>query len=305
MLGLFIAIVMPFYSLTVYADSQTKDVTIEHFRIKVTNSTGDQGIELANCKVEILYKNNNWENQIIDEVYTDKNGSINNKVLRNVPGYVNSITFRFYFGNDDRGYIIKSNGQKYNVSFTKSFQDNNIINYDKEATFNGISGGAEEFYTVSKLSKSYDAIYNDQINTVNYAKSILKELPDMHFENIDIVLEKNYYLDKGCMFYRNGLDNIKRPIILIGDSSSLNDDYLNINIAHEWAHFNMYRATGMPGGNYSSHYSYNNNPQTSYKEGWALFQTNRYNFGMKWSFKNDILVQNDRRLFGKSTNLYN
>lgn len=67
----------------------------------------------------------------------------------------------------------------------------------------------------------------------------------------------------------------------------------------------------MDGGGYSSHSGYNNNIKTSYKEGWALFQANRYPYGYdrNWHLDNSMQTSETgdsagklEKCYGKSTN---
>ncbi|OTO11541.1 hypothetical protein A5875_004612, partial [Enterococcus sp. 3H8_DIV0648] len=91
---------------------------------------------------------------------------------------------------------------------------------------------------------------------------------------------------------------IKEPILALSTKNIVD---FRAAVAHEWAHWNMYRVNGMPGGSYQTHYD-QVNPYVSYKEGWALFQRHRYTCGLENELANEAQVQNDKRLYGMSTN---
>lgn len=279
-----------------------RTVNIENILIRVVDDNDKTATTIPYSDYDIGYENADGKIIILHEGITDGNGQIKS-VNVSVPSDVTKLRIHYNLGSKERGYIILPEDGQYGLGTHLTIPDTNTISFEKDIIFRGAAPGdtGENNHQATMLNKHYSSVYNDQINAVNYARKILPSLPSTTYKPIDVIWHKGYNLDQGCYFQRNGVGVVDRPIIVIGDISKGNMDlHLKENMAHEWAHWNMYNATGMPGGAYDTDYTYNVNPQVSYKEGWATYQAERYVY--KFNLKNDTRTQNDERLFGKSTN---
>lgn len=288
----------------VSAAEATKDVTLQNFLIKEYYQDTTNYVTFRNANTQISYVDGSGKTQIVYAGQVGDSGAIENVTLKDIPTSITNLTVHFYLGNDNLGFVTKADNTKYGFVTTMDISSLDPVNVERFTSFHSSTNPDSYYsnYTATKVYNFYQDIYDEQVQCVNYARSVLPSLSPVTFAPINVVWEDGYNLNMGSGFDRNGHLNTGTPNIVIGDADGLTDLMLKIDLVHEWAHWNMYRVTGMPGGSYVSHTAYNDNPQVSYKEGWASFQNNRYNFGYQWTFKNDTMVQDDPQLFGKSTN---
>ncbi|WP_125581827.1 hypothetical protein [Levilactobacillus cerevisiae] len=293
------ALLVWFVPVAVHADVSKNEVEVQSFRLSVRPDADTTSVPIRDAKVNVYGIGTvTGKTTLLTTVVSDSVGKISNLKLKSDEEF-DQIRFQYYFGNDERGYVIKQTDYHYNVNHTRTIPDNRVINGNWTSSFSGDNGTPSFYYYLTMLNSVYDDVYGNQVEAVEAASSYI-DTSQISFKPIDLIYDTT--IDQsGNSFNRNGKGDVIRSVICVNTDNITDWDLTNA-VTHEWAHWNMYRATGMPGGEYSSHYTYNANPEVSYKEGWAIFQRHRYSCGLTNEFTNDTQVQNDARLFGTSTN---
>lgn len=283
--------------------SASRTVTIQKIYFGITDATtGVTPVSMPNTNFSVSYSYNNKET-LLHEGKTNASGEILNLSFPNIPNEVTSLIVRFYLGNSERGFIQKYNKKTYTFHHTRIIPANSIINVSSNTARFGVAGNADTYFynfQAARLNNYFDLAVREYRNVVEQANKLLPETTIFKVKSINMFFEKGHRLNANS-FNRNGHDGSKVPDIIIGDKDLrfFTETNLKEKVMHEWSHWNMYQATGMPGGSYMSHESYNPNPETSYKEGWALFNAKMFSGGYSL---NDVVVQGNSKLFGKSTN---
>ena len=291
--------------------SPTKIFELKRYFAQIKNgSSGNELIPMPNVDFKISYKLNGKDVFFYENGKTNEKGEVLDIPAVEIPAEVNAIRVWYYLGNEERGYIQKYNKTKYCFIVTQSIPAGSaLINYwcnfwmgsttDSDAAFYNFQAARQNYY--------YDCAVKEYKEAVNKVNKLFPSTASFKVAPINVNFEKGEYVDQGNAFWRYGYDKSNLPDITIGDWSSKNfpEKSVKHNIMHEWTHWNMYQITGMPGGSYLNNYSFNKNPQTSYKEGWAYLVG--YLFSREYDLQEeDLFVQNDNRdginrLYGKST----
>jgi len=295
-IGAFCCINILFFSQNGYA-VEDNSLTVENFSLLIRKDGNSKAEPLRNVKVNIYGVNSETSKQVLlNTTISDSNGTVHmDKII--APMKIDQVHFQYYYGNDDRGYITDLNSNKYNANHTRQIPENRITNTVRTTSILGNTISAEMYFKLTNINNIYEDVYQNQKLAVESVKPYINT-DAVSFKPINIIYDSNSEL-LGGSFNRYGFgDKIKEPVIFLSTKNVV--DFKSA-IAHEWAHWNMYRVNGMPGGSYSSHYD-SVNPYVSYKEGWALFQRHRYTCGLRNELVNEVQVQNDDRLYGFSTN---
>ncbi|OJG79198.1 hypothetical protein RV10_GL001031 [Enterococcus pallens] len=296
--GLFISL---FSFSTVSFAMGNNEIQIDSFKLHVRKDASSPAVPIKNAKVNIYGRNTTTNvGFLLGTEISGENGEVENLYYQASQEF-DQISFQYFFGNDERGYIIRLTDMKYNANHTRNIPNNRRINTTRVTSISGENGTAEFYVELTKLSNIYDDIYRDQEKALDAASPYI-ENRHVELKEIDLIYDADL-IQSGNSFNRNGKGSITRPVICINTMTGQQWEWDKTSaVAHEWAHWNMYRVNELPGKSYESHSSYNITPETSYKEGWALFQRHRYTCGLENEFINDTQVQSDPNLFGISTN---
>lgn len=288
----------------------TRSVTVKNFQISVIYDDETLAAPIPDSEYTITYTDADGNSIEAATGETDSNGAIQDVTL-DIPSDVSTIKVNYTLGNADRGYILRSNGNKYQLAYTKSIPTNNIINYTANSKFGVVGNEAryESNFVAARINNYYVQAVDELTSAIDAAHKQFSGISSFENKPINITFERGYHLNEINAFYRNGHDSSGTPDIVIADRTSLGTfttAYLMANVMHEWTHWNLYRTANLPSGTYTSHYSYNTNVKISYKEGLALFAGNVFAYDYDRS-STDNQVQTDdsdgvNRLFGKSTN---
>lgn len=277
------------------------ELTVENFTLLIRKDANSVAEPLGNVKVNIYGVNSETSEQfLLNTTTSDTNGTVSMKKT-SAPKKIDKVHFQYYYGIDGRGYIVSLKNTKYSANHTREIPTNRTINTTRVSSFSG-ANGTPEFYTeLTKLNNIYDSVYKKQLAAIKAATSYINS-KNTSIKSRDIIYDLNLIQD-GNSFNRYGKSSVEGPVICINTkaSSDWNLDK-TCAVVHEWAHSNMYEINKLPGSPYESHYSHNKDQETSYKEGWAIFQRHQYTCGLKNEFPNDVQVQSDERLYGISTN---
>ncbi|GIP70530.1 MULTISPECIES: hypothetical protein [Lactiplantibacillus] len=298
------------FSLNVKADSTTRDITIQNLNLKVYDNDSSTAVSMPDSEYYISYTDDDTTKIVLSGL-TDANGAIVDKVLKDIPNNVTKLKIYYTLGNSNRGYVRHSDGRKYQFVFTKSIPASDLINYMANTRF-GNSSDSESFisnYVASRINNYYVQSIDFVNQALSAAQTYQPDIDDFQSKPIDIYYQRNFYLNQGNAYYNNGHDGSGIPDIVIGDrteESHFTDAYLMHNVMHEWTHWNMRQTAQLGGGSYTTHYTYNTNFKTSYKEGVALFAGEMFakNYDLS-TFDNEIQTDDSNginRLYGKSTN---
>lgn len=283
---------------------QARNVTIKKFYVEVKNDQGNS-VPMPNSDFRISYSLNN-ESVVVKEGTTNEKGEILDLTLENIPNEVSTIYVRYYLGTAERGYIQNLSNRKYSFFYSKGIPKSNLIDFSSAATF-GTDGDEASFrynFVAANMNYQYFLAIKDYKQAVQLANELLPKTVSLITQPINVFLQRGEFVDRGNAFYSKGVVN-KQPEIIFGDRTNFadfRDWYIKHNMMHEWSHWNMYQTVGLPGKSYETHYTINEQPQTSYKEGWALLMgdlfAKRYDISSQ-----DFANQSDtERLFGKNTN---
>lgn len=287
-------------------------ITIESFRTQA-RSVGENGqtesVPFSKALVEIYYYDLNGEKCSIKNVETDASGYIRNIPLE-IPDLIqrNQIFFRYVLKNDKYGNLVNSGGVQYRAITSAFIPVNKILNIDTTREF----PNAVFMSNAAKTWELFVSTVDEVQSSVKYAEenSSFKMRADFEFKPISVQYEYGMDLSNSFNIAIRDIGSIQNgsPFISINDADA---GARLINLAHEWSHWVMYSAlngfnTG--DGKYSGHYTYTD-PRVSWKEGWALAQSNllttalggwtysSYQFGRK---QFDTSPQ-DHNVIGKST----
>mgnify|MGYP001432793230 CR=1 FL=1 len=320
---------LTFFLLTVDAEAVEQNVTINRFLTKAYVDNKDEAIPIINANVEIHYYDGDGNRIILlDGLVTNNEGELKDVTVR-VPEGINRIYFRYLLENSEIGRIVNNKGITYHPITSTIIPENKIIDVESLRFFdNSMVEDAKQYtYQAIKVWNLYQTMVMETKSSVQVALQQFPELQanfDYQFKPLPVLYEYNCERSKAAVLARSSttFGGIRTGdyYIHIPHLQSLNTmsqtgqtEFFNINLAHEWAHWAMHLAIGpkMAVGGYQNHYSYNLNEGMSYKEGWALFQSNRYMYGYDWNYNLDNSTQTSKldskygkheMCFGKSTN---
>lgn len=289
----------------------TRNVTILKFKPKEYFRNKTRTYPFSKAEVRISYKLGRDFKQLLKTQFNQQ-GELKNETLKNVPKGIETLYFSIKLGNKKMGYITKPNNLAYEFIIPYSITDKTSeINAEFLTSFKQSENKKLAFrhHLANRALNYYVQVYEDQLESVTLAKKVLNKQTKVTFKPIDIVWEYNFEKGQGNGFYRKGYQKAGKSNIVVRNGENFEDDYLLKEILHEWAHWNMFCLLGdkMAPEGYQKHDTYNDIAGVSYKEGWALFQTTRYNNGYHWAKRHDLQVQtliNDEGMpiYGRSTN---
>lgn len=280
---------------------ENNEIQINSFKMHIRENSKSEALPIKNAKVNI-FGSLKVENKpfLLGTTTCDEDGGLKNLYYKGQKAF-DQLHFQYVFGKDDRGYIIRLTDSRYNANHTRSVPENRVLDVKTVGSISGANGTASFYVELAKLNNIYDAVYRQQLEAMKMASPYI-ENQHITFEPIDLIYDLDL-VQVGNSFNRSK-GSVKRPVLCINTKEVPDWDWIRTcAVTHEWAHWNMYRVNGLPGKAYESDFSYNSQPETSYKEGWAIFQRHQYTCGLKNEFPNDTQVQKDERLYGISTNL--
>ncbi|EOH89559.1 hypothetical protein [Enterococcus pallens] len=289
--------------------NETRTIELQKFYIETTDGAADSvSVPFPNTNYKLHYSKDGKET-FLSEGVTNEKGEILNFKLEGIPSEGAALRVRYYLGNENRGFVQKFNKNHYGFVFTLRLIDHKqTINYiNTKARFGNTVDPDSYFYNfqAARINCYFDQAVTEYTEAVKQANQLLPESSRFELKPINMNFEKGKHIG-GSAFCRRGYDQSGVSDIVIGNHSTgiYTDYYLKRVVMHEWTHWNMYQATGMPGGVYEDHYSFNPNPQTSYKEGWAIFVADMFRKNYE-NEKHDKVVQTVEynRFYGKSVNL--
>ncbi|MFU0801958.1 hypothetical protein ABH527_002365, partial [Staphylococcus warneri] len=256
------------------------------------------------------------------------NGEINN-ISITVPENTNRLYFNHNLIDKSQNSVIDENGKQKSLISSISIPNNNVINGKTNYLFGG-KDKANQSFTYVQTWNAFQTLKTKEENNINFTVNELNKYKDKIYtpfsSNPIKIMYKNSEKPSGALTKNNEdkkgiLEKDERYLLINNPPISNNYQFskqledIKINLAHEWAHWNMFQVIGregMPSTNYQSHNSFNSDERISYKEGWGVFQANRYTWGYNMNVKLDTMVQKDKiqdpqygkkdQLFGKSTN---
>lgn len=305
----------------VYAKDM-KEVKIEKLNVKVYKGTVKNNMALKNMSYDIYYYDTNKNKKYaLKKGQTDKNGTI--KVKIKVPKNVKYVYINYKTSNDKVGKVVSILGKEHSFVYSLKLSGGKI-NLEPVIQFSKTDANYNDFvYNVVNTFDIYNQIYDKLDSDIKLTKKVLDKngikTKQKSYKLPKVNLMYDYrYTKSGGLFTKvggKGLGDLKpnERYIKIGYKNSTKDfsqskvnDNIWVNLSHEWNHALMFNSGAkMLGGGYDSHSSYNENLNTVWKEGWALFQANRTTWGYNHNVRLDYDVQKTRRniLYGKPTNV--
>jgi len=310
-----------------HAEVNDKVITIENFKLLVYSKEESDSIPIKNAIVDIIYYDEQGK-KIVETTNSDSSGEIKNIQVK-VPDNISKIYFQYKLTNPEIGNLVNSKGKPYAPIRSIPIPKNNIINQTLKTYFiNSEHEDSPEYnYQSIKVWNIFQAIVNENRESVNLALDAFPELKEnfkVEIKPITVIYENLFKGTNSPVFSSKYSGNLPvekgTPLIsiphsdyLVGKSRAIQEEWFNVNLSHEWSHWSMYLALGkLAGGSYTSHQGYNIDESLSFKEGWAVFQANRYTYQYNWNWKNDTSVQTSinqdaskgrfETCYGKSTN---
>lgn len=304
-------------------DNNYEELLIKKYSINVKSNVSNHTLKLANNKNDIYYYRYG-KKILLKTVQSNSNGMIKNITLK-VPKNVNKIYFKHWLCSTKDGEILDKDGNV--VNFVSNVNINKTLTNKINKT-NTITSD-NKIYSYTNTWNIYQCLIKDQREAINYTINELKKDNKQSFNYFSYkpikimltnssknggVLETNSN-DKGVLNKNEKYILLKLPFVSSKFDTQKQSETLKVYLSHEWAHWYMIQNIGrnkIPGKLYNSHTSYNKDPRVSYKEGWALFQANRFTWKYNMNVKLDTIVQtshfenskygNKEKLYGKSTN---
>ncbi|EOH92470.1 hypothetical protein [Enterococcus pallens] len=305
------------------AEAAERSVVIDRFLTMIYSENKEEAIPIRNAQLKILYYDAQGKRHVLrDDLVSDDNGEVKN-VTVNVPDDIIRVYFEYVLSRPEVGKIVNSKGITYRPITGFVIPDNRTI----DATLvrfllnSSVENGREHNYQAIKIWNRYYDMVNETKDSVQIALDAFPQLKptfNYSFDPIPVLYEHNYKKTSGPAFTSSATSfgEIKKdqPFISIPHIDAMNtytriqqDEFFDINLSHEWGHWTMRQAIGrLVGGAYNGHTGFNENEALSYKEGWSVFQANRYTYGYDWNWHLDNSIQ--RALgkyefcYGRSTN---
>lgn len=264
-------------SIVEAAGESMQTVTIESFRTQAQSTASDGSVEkvsFSKSTLEIYYYDLNGEKQVLETILTDDKGYVKNLSL-DIPDPVrrNQLYFRYILKNDNYGSLVNKGGVQYRAITSAFIPENKVLNIDTTREF----PEGSKFSRAVKTWELFVASADEIQNSVEYAteQTPFQLRDDFEFKPIFIRYEEGEDLSNSFNIAKSDIGIIQKGSPYI----SINDADVNtrlINLIHEWSHWVMYSAlNGFNTGNgkYSGYYTVCE-PRVSWKEGWALAQSN-------------------------------
>lgn len=302
------------------AMAQDNNITIKNYQVKVTTPDRARLLNIPNSKTEIYYyRKSDGKKVTVDNVITNKKGEINN-VKVNVPSDVNRLYFVHELKDSKGNGITDENNRIIKMISSKKIDGNNTIDTIEKRIF-GNRNNNNANYSYLYAWNVLNEVIDDYKDATTFTSKELQRKTGKYvrpFDEKPIKIKYNESDKVGGMFttsainrgdIKNGEQYIKFNLPFLENASDFNTfaNRIRVYVAHEYGHWTMFQSIGREGMTrygYRTHISYNEVPQVSYKEGYALFQANRFPYRFNMNGNLDVLVQGSRRdmLYGKSTN---
>lgn len=314
--------------ITNQVHAKNKEIKITNYTVNATTSDNTGHSILPNSKTNLFYYDENGKKIDLNETYSDDNGEIKN-ISITVPENIKRLYFNHNLIDKSQNSVIDENGKQKSLISSISIPNNNVINGKTNYLFGG-KDKANQSFTYVQTWNAFQTLKTKEENNINFTVNELNKYKDKIYtpfsSNPIKIMYKNSEKPSGALTKNNEdkkgiLEKDERYLLINNPPISNNYQFskqledIKINLAHEWAHWNMFQVIGregMPSTNYQSHNSFNSDERISYKEGWGVFQANRYTWGYNMNVKLDTMVQKDKiqdpqygkkdQLFGKSTN---
>ena len=285
----------------------TRNLEIRRFYARIKDgSSGTELVSLPNSEYRISYIYEGKEIFIYGKGTTNEKGEILNLPAMEIPAEVTQIRFRYYLGNEKRGYIKKYNNIVYQFVVSQNISSSGILNGYSNFWVGSTTDPDRYFYNfhAAKLNFFYDESVKEFSNIITKTNELLLKTVPFNVEPINMFFEKGEYLDQNNGFWRNGHKGNKIADITIADNSNrqiFNDQSIKSKVMHEWTHWNSWRETQRGQDKETAPLTIRN----SYREGWAYLIGRMYAEEYDLS-KEEFIVQNDNkdginRYFGKPT----
>lgn len=284
--------------------TSTKKLTIKRFFARIKDgANGSELVSLPRSEYRISYIHEGKETFIVGRGITNEKGEIVDIPEVDIPVEVTSIRFKYYLGNEKRGYIQKYNQFSYQFIVGQSISKKATVTIDGQSNFwvGSASDPDKYFYNfqAARLNYYYDQAVEEFSALVKNVNTLLPGTAKFEVAPINMNFKQGEYVDDHNYFCRNGHDKKGVADIVISDRTDrmYSEQAVKSKVMHEWTHWNSYRETqmGMP---------WTGNDKTGYREGWAYLVGHLFADNYDCSNK-DLLVQNDNkngenRYFGKA-----
>lgn len=290
----------------------TQNIMIESYRTQAQSVSTDgktETVPFSKADIEIYYYDLDGKKCVLKTIQTDAHGYIKNIPLE-LPDSIhrNQLFFRYLLKNEKYGYLVNKSGIQYGAITSAFIPGSKRLNVDTTREF----PNAVKISSAAKTWELFVSSVDEVQSSIDYTQKVsnYKLRNDFEFKPIFIQCEKDERLNNSFNIAKNDIGSIPKgaPYLSINDAD---DGTRLINLIHEWSHWVMYSALGgfnTGGGNYDGRYTVCD-PRVSWKEGWAIAQSNlittaywkwpysSYQFGRK-TF--DTSPQ-DHNVIGKST----
>ena len=238
----------------------------------------------------------------------------------NVPSNVNRLYFVHELKDSKGNGITDENNRIIKMISSKKIDENNTIDTIEKRIF-GNRDNNNANYSYLYAWNVLNEVIDDYKDATTFTSKELQRKTGKYvrpFDEKPIKIKYNESDKVGGMFttsainrgdIKNGEQYIKFNLPFLENASDFNTfaNRIRVYVAHEYGHWTMFQSIGREGMTrygYRTHTSYNEVPQVSYKEGYALFQANRFPYRFNMNGNLDVLVQGSKRdmLYGKSTN---
>lgn len=310
-------------------NNKMKTIKIKHYQFNITTQDGKNPITLPYTIKHFYYKDDNNKRIDIKTIKADKNGQVKGKI--SIPKNINRIYVEHELKSRNDEMLLNKDRKIVKLYSHINLSKNNKIDQIDKGTMGNPINKRNLNWSYVKTWQEYFNFKKDQKDAVNYTVDQLKKYGYKNIEKYNskpskIVFE-NSSKEAGLSVYsvsktKNDLKKgdhyqlIKLPIIQNSTNYNSFSDRIKVFVGHEYSHWQMVQAVGAtkmrtPEG-YKTHSSYNKNETVSWKEGYALFNANRYPWKFNMNGNLDIKVQNSKKtnpkygakeiLYGKSTN---
>lgn len=276
--------------------NSTRKVEVKRFYARIKDgSTGSELVTMPNSEYRVSYMLDGKETYIYEKGMTNEKGEILNLPEIEIPAEVTQLRFRYYLGNESRGYIKRYSGVTYQFVVGQNISSAGLINGYSNFWVGSVTDPDRCFYNfhAAKLNYYYDESVKEFSSVVAKTNELLPKTVPFNIEPINMYFEKGEYLNENNGFWRNGHKGNKAADITIADNSNrqiFNDQAIKSKVMHEWTHWNSYRETQRGQEKETAPAGIRN----SYREGWAYLVGHMFAQDYDYDSK-DSIVQNDNR----------
>lgn len=304
------------------AATASKTVEVKSFNPQFADTKKEGKVTLPYSKVDVFYYDKDNQKHKLASTMSDRKGVVRAGSYH-VPKYVKRLYFDFKLEDNDDNMLLNNDNRVIHFYTSALINSKNKIDASPTTTFKD-----NIMYGYIKLYATYFDFVDDQRQAVKKAQTELKKqgvkVDGFKYQPIKMKYIPTANNDRhAALMTRSKAQGPIKPYEKylefrlpmyneVGNAKQWHD-LMRVYIGHEYSHFTMWNSTGGKGmgGSYTSHSGYNENVNTSYKEGWGLFQANRFPWGFDMNGNLDVSVQSSKqdnrlgdrnRLYGKSTN---